>query len=153
MDFQIVSNIALISINATMVVQLVSFLIFLFLINRVMIQPLRRTMAERTNYIDRMDVDILDVQKEMNRLLKELAGREKMVRKEAQVVIKEMENEGLRHASDIMQEVRKEVESLKVKTQKTVNDQLTTARQSLEQESEGLALSIMEKLLDRRLTL
>lgn len=152
MDFQIVSNIALISINATMVVQLVSFLIFLFLINRMMIQPLRRTMSERTNYIDRMNVDVLDAQKEMTRLLKELADREKMVRKEAQVVTKEMENEGLRHASEIMQEVRKEVESLKVKTQKTVNDQLTAARQGLEQESEGLALSIMEKLLDRRLT-
>ena len=109
-------------------------------------------MSERTNYIDRMNVDVLDAQKEMTRLLKELADREKMVRKEAQVVTKEMENEGLRHASEIMQEVRKEVESLKVKTQKTVNDQLTAARQGLEQESEGLALSIMEKLLDRRLT-
>jgi len=44
---QIVSNVALISINETMVVQLISFLIFLFVINRVMFRPLRESMHER----------------------------------------------------------------------------------------------------------
>ncbi|MCU0556703.1 MAG: hypothetical protein MUF67_05280 [Desulfobacterales bacterium] len=152
MDFQIVSNIALISINATLVVQLISFLIFLFLINWIMIQPLRRTMAERAGYLDRMRLDILEAEKEMTRLLKQLADREKSVRKEALLVTLEMENEGRRSASEILQDVRQEVESFRNKTRKTVSDQLTAARERLEQESEGLALSIMEKLLDRRLT-
>lgn len=152
MDFQIVSNIALISINATLVVQLISFLIFLFLINWIMIQPLRRTMAERAGYLDRMRLDILEAEKEMTRLLKQLADREKSVRKEALLVTLEMENEGRRSASEILQDVSQEVESFRNKTRKTVSDQLTAARERLEQESEGLALSIMEKLLDRRLT-
>ena len=152
MDFQIVSNIALISINATLVVQLISFLIFLFLINWIMIQPLRRTMAERAGYLDRMRLDILEAEKEMTRLLKQLADREKSVRKEALQVTLEMENEGRRFASEILRDVRQEVESFRNKTRKTVSDQLTAARERLEQESEGLALSIMEKLLDRRLT-
>ncbi len=152
MDFQIVSNIALISINATLVVQLISFLIFLFLINWIMIQPLRRTMAERARYLDRMKLDILEAEKEMTRLLKQLADREKSVRKEALLVTLEMENEGRRFASEIMRDVRQEVESFRKKARKTVSEKLTAARERLEQESEGLALSIMEKLLDRRLT-
>lgn len=152
MDFQIVSNIALISINATLVVQLISFLIFLFLINWIMIQPLRRTMAERARYLDRMKLDILEAEKEMTRLLKQLADREKSVRKEALLVTLEMENEGRRSASEILQDVRQEVESFRNKARKTVSEKLTAARERLEQESEGLALSIMEKLLDRRLT-
>jgi F-type H+-transporting ATPase subunit b len=152
MDFQIVSNIALISINATLVVQLISFLIFLFLINGILIQPLRRTMAERADYLDRMKLDILEAEKEMNRLLKQLAAREKMVRNEALQATKEMENEGLGRAAEIIKDVREEMESLRSKTQQTVSDQLAAARERLEQESESLALSIMEKLLDRRLT-
>ncbi|MFO7494503.1 MAG: hypothetical protein R6X05_02585 [Desulfobacterales bacterium] len=152
MDFQIVSNIALISINATLVVQLISFLIFLFLINGILIQPLRRTMAERADYLDRMKLDILEAQKEMTRLLKQLADREKLVRNQALQATKEMENEGLRSASEILRDVRQEMESLRSRTRQTVSDQLTVARERLEQESEGLALSIMEKLLDRRLT-
>ncbi|MFY9942673.1 MAG: ATP synthase F0 subunit B [Desulfobacterales bacterium] len=152
MDFQIVSNIALISINATMVVQLISFLIFLFLINWILIQPLRRTMAERADYLDRMKLDILEAEKEMTSLLKQLAVREKKVRNEALLAASKMESEGQRHASEIIKDVRKEMESLRSKTQQTVSDQLAAARERLEQESAGLALSIMEKLLDRRLT-
>ena len=44
---QIITNIALISINETLIVQLLSFLIFLFIINRVMIRPLRGVMSDR----------------------------------------------------------------------------------------------------------
>lgn len=152
MDFQIVSNIALISINATLVVQLISFLIFLFLINGILIQPLRRTMAERTGYLEKMKLDILEAEEEMSRQLKQLAAREKRVRKEALLATKEIENEGQRLASEIIKDVRKEMENLRSKTQQTVSEQLAAARQRLEQESESLALSIMEKLLDRRLT-
>jgi F-type H+-transporting ATPase subunit b len=152
MDFQIVSNIALISINATLVVQLISFLIFLFLINGILIQPLRRTMAERTGYLDKMKLDILEAEEEMRRQLKQLAAREKRVRKEAQQATKEIEDEGQRLASEIIKGVRKEMESLRRKTQQTVSEQLAAARQRIEQESESLALSIMEKLLNRRLT-
>ena len=44
---QIISNIALISINETLIVQLISFLIFLFVINRIMFRPLRKTVGPR----------------------------------------------------------------------------------------------------------
>jgi F-type H+-transporting ATPase subunit b len=109
-------------------------------------------MAERADYLDRMKLDILEAEKEMNRLLKQLAAREKMVRNEALQATKEMENEGLGRAAEIIKDVREEMESLRSKTQQTVSDQLAAARERLEQESESLALSIMEKLLDRRLT-
>jgi F-type H+-transporting ATPase subunit b len=88
----------------------------------------------------------------MSRQLKQLAAREKRVRKEALLATKEIENEGQRLASEIIKDVRKEMESLRSKTQQTVSDQLAAARERLEQESESLALSIMEKLLNRRLT-
>jgi F-type H+-transporting ATPase subunit b len=134
------------------VVQLISFLIFLFLINGILIQPLRRTMAERTGYLEKMKLDILEAEEEMSRQLKQLAAREKRVRKEALLATKEIENEGQRLASEIIKDVRKEMENLRSKTQQTVSEQLAAARQRLEQESESLALSIMEKLLNRRLT-
>ena len=51
---QIVSNVALISINETFLVQLISFLIFLFIINRVMIRPLRGVMREREEYVEKL---------------------------------------------------------------------------------------------------
>jgi F-type H+-transporting ATPase subunit b len=81
-----------------------------------------------------------------------LAAREKTVRNEALRATMEMESEGQHHASEIIKGVRQEMESLRSKTQQTVSEQLAAARQRREQESESLALNIMEKLLERRLT-
>ena len=56
---QIISNIALISINETVIVQIISFLIFLYIINRIMFKPLRGVMADRENHIKSIQQDIV----------------------------------------------------------------------------------------------
>ena len=48
---QIISNVALISINETVVVQLLSFLLFLYIMNRIMFRPLRNVMAQREDHL------------------------------------------------------------------------------------------------------
>ena len=48
----IISNIALITINETLFIQLISFLIFLFLINRIMFKPLQKTIQQREEHIN-----------------------------------------------------------------------------------------------------
>ena len=63
---EIISNIALISINETMVVQLFSFIVFIFILNRIMIRPLRSSAHDREIYIENLSVDISNAQKEMN---------------------------------------------------------------------------------------
>ena len=55
---EVVENVALISINATMVVQLISFLIFMVLLNRIMVRPLRTIMNERQSYIKQVGQDL-----------------------------------------------------------------------------------------------
>ena len=50
---EIISNIALITINETLIAQLLAFLIFMFVINRLMFKPLQGVMTERQGYIDK----------------------------------------------------------------------------------------------------
>ena len=56
---EIVSNIALISINETLIVQMVSFLIFMFVMNMVMFRPLNRVMKKRSEYMESLKQDML----------------------------------------------------------------------------------------------
>jgi len=51
---EIISNIALISINETVVVQMLSFLVFMFILNRIMIRPLRSSANDREIYIEKL---------------------------------------------------------------------------------------------------
>ncbi len=147
----IISNIALITINETLFVQLLSFLIFLFIINRIMFRPLQNVMTERVNYMDKIKVDTVDTIQELEDLTKKLKVQELEVRAQAFELKRELEESGSVKSSEILASTRKEIEAIKEKAEMEVNVQLSEARKHIQEESETLAMNIMEKLLDRRL--
>jgi F-type H+-transporting ATPase subunit b len=148
----IISNIALISINETLVVQLISFLIFLFIINRIMIRPLRDTMAERDNYIQMARQDILDSKKDLEKIVDESRQEEKEIRQAASAVADEMESLGKNEAKDIMGAARAEMAAQKKQTQDEINSHLAEAMKSVQKEAQTLSVSIIEKILDRKVS-
>lgn len=147
----IISNIALISINETLAVQLISFLIFLFLINRIMFRRLKNVMAERDNHIGKIQRDTVAKENEFKNLTNQLKQDELAIKEEAFELKKELEGLGSQQATEIFVSVRKEIEALKEKTQQEVDAQITAARKNMVKESEALAVSVMERILDRRL--
>ena len=149
---EIVSNIALITINATLFHQLIAFLIFLFIINRIMFRPLRKVMAERDGVIEKIKLDTTNAGDTLERLNDELKEREVKVRMEALNVQHELEEHGSRQSAEILKSTLEEIEILKDKNEANVNAQIMEARKHLQKESEALALNIMEKLLGRSLT-
>jgi F-type H+-transporting ATPase subunit b len=148
---EIISNIALITINATLFHQLVAFLIFLFIINRIMFRPLRSVMAERDGVIEKIKLDTTNAGDKIERLTDELKKRESKVRKEALKVQHELEEKGKQESAEILKSTLQEIELIKDKNEAHVKAQIMEARKDLQKESEALALNIMEKLLDRRL--
>ena len=148
---EIVSNIALISINATMFHQLIAFLVFLFIINRIMFRPLRSVMGERESFMEKIRLDTVDATKEFERLTATLKAKESTVRSEAQDVRREIEEKGGREAVEMLEAARQEISSIKAKAETAVDAQIAEARKKLQKESAALAVNIMEKMLDRRL--
>jgi F-type H+-transporting ATPase subunit b len=148
---EIISNIALITINATLFHQLIAFLIFLFIINRIMFRPLKSVMAERNTVIEKIKLDTTSADNTIERLNDELKERESKVRSEALQVQHELEEKGNQQSAEIMQSTLREIELLREKNEASVKAQILEARKHLQKESETLALNIMEKLLGRRL--
>ncbi len=148
---QIISTTALISINGTLIAQVVSFLIFLFIINRIMIRPLQNAMAERDNHLEKMKQDIVDADKDVENISMQLEERKSAVIAEALGITKELDQSGSKKADEIFVSARSEVAALKEKATKEVDAQLAEATKHLKKESEALAINVMEKILDRRL--
>jgi F-type H+-transporting ATPase subunit b len=148
---QIISNIALISINETLLVQLLSFLIFLFIINRMMFRPLQNVRSERTNYMDKIKTDTRDAAKELETLTDQLKAQESTVRTQALGLKQEIEVSGTMQAAEIIASAREQIEALKETAEAEVEAQISEARKHIQKESETLAVNIMEKLLERRL--
>jgi len=147
----IISNIALISINETLLVQLLSFLIFLFIINRIMFRPLQNVRSERASYMDQIKIDTQDAAKELETLTGQLKAQESIVKTQAKGLKQEIEESGSLQADEIMALAREQIETLKATAQAEIEAQISEARKHLQKESETLAVNIMEKLLERRL--
>jgi len=147
----IISNIALITINETLFVQLISFLIFLFIINRIMFRPLQNTMSERESYIDQTNRDIADVTQELQSLTNKLQAKEMETRTQAFELQGEIEKSGKNEAATIFASAQEKIKDKRQQAEKEVETLLSDARKNIKKESESLVVNIMECLLDRRL--
>jgi len=146
---EIISNIALISINETLIVQVIGFLIFLFVINRIMFRPLRNVMSDRDIHIERVQRDIIQAQKEVASISSQIKAQEAATREEAMALKDDLESNGSQQAKEIFASVKKEIVAGSQKVQQEIAVRISEERQALEKESEALALNIVEKILDR----
>lgn len=147
---EIISNIALISINETLFVQVIGFLIFLYLINRIMFRPLQNVMADRALYIERVKLDIDQARKKIETMTSQIREQESEVKNEAFELKGQREEVGSQQAKEIFAAVRQEIAETSARVQKDIDSKISEARQSLKIESEALVIPIIEKILDRR---
>jgi F-type H+-transporting ATPase subunit b len=149
---EIVSTIGLITINETMIVQVLSFLLLVFVLNRIMFRPLRKTMAERDDVIEGIRQDIGQVTEELGTVTAEAAKLEDATKKAAFQIRADLEQKAQEEAGAVLKSAGKEMDLLKQRAEADVAKAIEVARGSLADESERLTVAIMEKLLDRRLT-
>ena len=149
---EIISNIALISINETLIVQVLSFLVFLFIINRIMFRPLRNVIRDRESYIQNLQNDIAAAEDEYESLTGQINKQERTLKKEAQRIYAKLEKAASQQSDEIIAVTRKEIDDLKKKAENEIKTQLIEARKQVQIESEALALSVMEKVLERGVT-
>jgi len=147
----IVSNIALISINETLIIQLISFLIFLFLINRIMFRPLQNVMGEREEHLQDITTNIEKSEIQLTEINEQVRAQELAAIQEANQQKKVLEADGTAQANKILEESRKEIQTIKHESQQYIDGQISKAREEIKKESEKLAVIIMERVLDRRL--
>ena len=73
----------LLSIDGTLVVQLVNFLVFLFILDRIFLKPVGAAIARRRAYINSIAADIETAETELKRLATQAHERLSAARREA----------------------------------------------------------------------
>ena len=147
---EIVSNIALITINETFFIQMISFLIFLFLLNRIMFRPLKSQIKQRDDYMKTISSNIEENEKKIKEMTKLLYDQELAVKKEAFEVNEQLKVIGNNQASEILKSSRDKILAIRKKVELDINSQISDARISIKKDVEILALTIVEKTLGRR---
>jgi F-type H+-transporting ATPase subunit b len=146
---EIIPEIALISINETLIVQVVSFLAFLFLINRIMFRPLRDTMIEREMHIANIRRAIDEAEGELTKVLRRLENNEAAARIEARTRRSELEEAGKREAQQEIESARREIERMTEAAESELQTKLQEERSRLQAEAGTLAEEIVRRFLGR----
>ncbi|MDI6795737.1 MAG: ATP synthase F0 subunit B [Desulfatibacillaceae bacterium] len=147
---EVVEKIALISINETLVIQLLSFLIFLFIINRLMFRPLNGIMAEREKVISNAEDEIRANLAQMSAMQKELAKNEALARADAAAIRAEMARQSDDQAKQIFVEARDEIAKLRQQSALELEAEYARSLQSLEEEARAVSVLMVEQVLQRR---
>lgn len=147
---QIIETIALITINETLIFQLISFLLFLFILNRIMIRPLRRVMGEREALLERISQDIAATDQQYHEMGLQIEDQEKATRRAAFKIRDEIETSGQHAADSLMAKTREEINALKAKAHKEATAHMAAARQEIEKEAEMISERMINSLLGQR---
>ena len=148
---EIIKTNALITINETLWVQMVIFLIFLFLINRIMFRPVRRNLAEREDHFTALRQAILALKEEMGTLFKETQAEEQRLKASTRRTVEELRQTGRQEADRLIDQALNQVKDQHLAAEKQLQATLAVARQEIEAEASHLTTSIIQHLLERRL--
>lgn len=146
----IIETTALITINETLIVVLISFLVFLFIINRIMFRPLNRAMDQRQTHLEQMKQEIGHTKQEVLDFVAQLTEREARVKRDAGRLNERALKAGQAEAATLIADARMEIAELRKKSKHQVALDLAKARQDLRVESEAVAMAILEKIIERR---
>ncbi len=148
---EIINKVAMVSINETLFIELISFLIFLFLINRLMFRPIQGAMRKREQHVSGISDEIENSRHTIDELNRQLKEQEEAAMAEANRQRIELENDGAKEAGQILNESKKEINAIRSENSRFVETQIADARSKLSDETQRLAREMMEKILDRRL--
>jgi F-type H+-transporting ATPase subunit b len=149
---EIIQTNALISINATAVVQLISFLLFVAIMNRLMFRPLRDVMAKRKFRIRKLKEDIGAAEDQLAGIEADLVDQKRHIHKEAQSVNVALEEAVGRQMAALFEDTRRKTAAMRKEAEDRIADQLRAAREQVQSEARILSTEIMQKILQRRLS-
>jgi F-type H+-transporting ATPase subunit b len=141
----------MISINATLLVQIVQFLILLFVLNHILFKPILRIMAERDRHIADTKGNIENLELETVRLQEEFVSRMSDARKKASHERYELLLDSMKEVEGLIDESRKEVLYIRETAERDAEEELDKSKRLLHDQAAGLADEIIEKVIGRRI--
>ena len=142
----------MISINATLVVQIIHFLILVFILNRLMIQPILKLMDERSSYIIKTRHEIATLELETEDFKKKFLSVQNKARTDAFQERDQLKLAGMNEVEKSLEESLEKVASMRKKADNEAEEEVSKTQPLLQNEANVLAEEIIERVIGRRIT-
>jgi len=140
-----------VSINATLLIQIIAFLLLIWFVNKVLWGPLSKLMEERQKRI----ADGLSAAEKGKHELELAEKRAKEVLKDAkaqaQTILSQAEKRGTEIVEDAKVKANEEADRIKVAAQAELEQEISRAREALRKEVASLVIEGAEKVLHKEI--
>ena len=141
----------MININATLVVQVILFLITLFFLNRLLIRPIMKVLQNRTRFFQETEDKILSLEKETEELKRRFSQLQIDARKDAALESERLKKAGNTQAGEYMDQSKNKAASIRSEGEAKAEAEKEKERPLLKDQAVVLSGDIVEKLIERRI--
>ena len=135
----------LLSIDGTLVVQLVNFIIFLVILNAIFLKPVGSAIAARRAYIDKVGADISQFEYDLKALAAQADDRRSAARRRADAIVGEARAQAQAEAASVITDHQVQAGAILAEAQATANLELAAARSNGAPVIEQLAREMLSR--------
>lgn len=139
----------MVSLNATFFVQLLQFIVLVFLMNSLLFKPIMRVVRERELKIEKIREEIAEIQRKIQALLERKSEQEAQAIMSANHRREEMKLSALQEALELHEKVREEALRKKRAVEADIKSSIESELLHIEALSQKLARDIMAELVLR----
>lgn len=139
----------MVDIDYTLFIQLVLFLLLIWILNQVLYKPLLRIMDRRKEILDKAQEEVKTVQETIDRRVAEYEEKIRAAKMEAMGQKGDLAKEGTQAAKVITDKAKAEISGMMGEFQGKLEKELASARELLRNQSLRISSEIAEKVLGR----
>ena len=139
----------MLNIDNTLIVQIINFLVLLFILNIILYKPIRKILGRRREEMSASEETISDLLERSSRLAEELEQNTTAARKDGFKEKEDSKNEGRHEEAKIVQNAVDSIGEKITKAREETARNMEGLRQSLEKEVSLFSQELAEKVLGR----
>ncbi len=148
MGFETVEG--LITINATLPLQILHFIILMFILDKILFRPILNVINERRMFIETKKKELTRIKEEAERLSMEFSKMEHEAKVKAAVERAKLREQSLKEAEKLLEESRQKVVLIKQEAEKKIQAEIENAKPMLMEHAKTVAEEIIKKIIGNR---
>ena len=135
--------------DITLIIQMVNFLILLFILNLILFRPIRNIIKQRNQLIHNFNSEITSLTDEAQNSMDRFEQKVLEAKKEGMIRVQGMKGEGEQAEAELIAATNTEVQAKIQEARQKVRSDVQEARTQLQAQVQAFSVAVTEKVLGR----
>jgi len=141
----------MVSLNATLILQVIQLVVLIFILNRIMFRPILKLVTERDSFLDNTKLNVRNMESEIQRLKDVFLSEETAMKEKASRQGRDMKDAAIVEMRRLIEESTESAAAIKSEAMQKAQEQFERARPLLDKEVGVLADAIVNRVIGRRI--